>query len=69
LKKGILVFHQIYDPVNGSLGLSTVFAVLPLLTVFLLLGVLKMRAQWAALIALAVAIKGSPSSKPQPSHW
>jgi lactate permease len=55
-RKGILVFHQIYDPVHGSLGLSTVFAVLPLLTVFLLLGVLKMRAQWAALIALAVAI-------------
>jgi lactate permease len=50
------VFHQIYDPVNGSLGLSTIFAVLPLLTVFLLLGVLKMRAQWAALIALAVSI-------------
>jgi lactate permease len=50
------VFHQIYDPVRSSLGLSTVFAVLPLLTVFVLLGVLKMRAQWAALIALAVSI-------------
>jgi lactate permease len=50
------MFHQIYDPVHHSLGLSTIFAVLPLLTVFLLLGVLKMRAQWAALIALAVSL-------------
>ena len=50
------MFQQIYDPVGDSLGLSTIFAVLPLLTVFVLLGVLKMRAQWAALIALAVAL-------------
>jgi len=50
------MFHQIFDPVHGSLGLSTVFAVLPLLTVFLLLGVLKMRAQWVALIALVVSV-------------
>ncbi len=50
------MFHQIYDPVSSSLGLSALFAVLPLLTVFLLLGVLKMRAPWAALIGLAVSI-------------
>jgi lactate permease len=50
------VFHQIYDPVQSSLGLSTIFAVLPLLTVFLLLGVMKLRAPWAALIALGVSI-------------
>src|SRR5664279_1041403 len=50
------MFHQVYDPVRGSLGLSTIFAVLPLLTVFVLLGVLRMRAQWAALIGLAVSI-------------
>jgi lactate permease len=50
------MFHQIYDPVRGSLGLSTIFAVLPLLTVFVLLGVLRMRAQWAALIGLAASI-------------
>jgi len=50
------MFTQIYNPVRGSLGLSTLVAVLPLLTVFLLLGVVKMRAQWAALIALVVSI-------------
>nr|MDQ6937943.1 L-lactate permease [Actinomycetota bacterium] len=50
------MFRQTYDPVANSLGASTLIAVLPLLTVFVLLGVLKMRAQWAALIALAVSI-------------
>jgi lactate permease len=50
------VFRQIYDPVQDSLALSTIFAVLPLLTVFVLLGVLKLRAHWAALIALVVAL-------------
>jgi len=50
------MYTQIFDPVNHSLGLTTIFAVLPLLTIFVLLGVVKMKAQWAALIALAVAI-------------
>lgn len=50
------MFTQIYDPIGHSLGLSTIFAILPLLVIFLLLGVLRMRAQWAALIALAVSI-------------
>jgi lactate permease len=54
--RSIDVFRQIYDPVQDSLGLSTIFAVLPLLTVFVLLGVVRMRAAWAALIALAVAL-------------
>ena len=50
------MYDQIYDPINHSLGQSAIFAALPLLTVFVLLGVFKMRAQWAALIALAVSI-------------
>jgi lactate permease len=50
------MFHQIYDPIQHSLGLSALVAALPLLTVFVLLGVLRIRAQWAALIALAVSI-------------
>ncbi len=50
------MFRQVYDPVNGSLGASAIFAALPLLTVFVLLGVVKLRAQWAALAGLAVAI-------------
>src|SRR3954464_1798728 len=50
------VYKQVYDPVSHSLGLSTIFAVLPLLTLFVLLGGMKLRAQWAALASLAVAI-------------
>jgi lactate permease len=49
------MFHQVYDPVGGSLGLSSIFAVLPLVVLFVLLGGLKMKAHWAALISLAVA--------------
>jgi lactate permease len=50
------VYRQVYDPVSNSLGLSTIFAVLPLITLFVLLGVLKVKAQWAALASLAVSI-------------
>ena len=50
------MFHQIFDPINHSLGQSALVAALPLLTVFVLLGVVKLRAQWAALISLAVSI-------------
>ncbi len=50
------MFEQTFDPVGGSLALSTIFAVLPLLTVFVLLGALKVKAQWASLAALAVAL-------------
>jgi lactate permease len=50
------MFKQVYDPVGNSLGLSTIFAVLPLLTLFVLLGGLRVKAQWAALASLAVAI-------------
>src|SRR3954447_3808504 len=50
------MYKQVYDPVSGSLGLSSIFAVLPLITLFVLLGGLKMRAHLAGLIALAVAL-------------
>jgi len=50
------MYEQIFDPVGDSLALSSLFAVLPLLTIFVLLGVLRMKAQWAALIALVVAL-------------
>ncbi len=50
------MYDQIFDPVAGSLALSSLFAALPLLTIFLLLGVVRMKAQWAALIALGVAL-------------
>src|SRR3954453_14828857 len=50
------MFKQVYDPVSGSLGLTTIFAVLPLIVLFVLLGGLRIAAQWAALAALATAM-------------
>jgi lactate permease len=50
------MYKQVLDPVSQSLGLTSIFAVLPLLVLFVLLGVLRMKAQWAALLTLAVAI-------------
>ena len=50
------MYQQVHDPVGGSLGLSTLFAVLPLVTLFVLLAGLRLPAYRACLIALAVAV-------------
>ncbi|HYN51324.1 MAG TPA: L-lactate permease [Thermoleophilaceae bacterium] len=50
------MYTQDFNPVSDSLGLTSIFAVLPVLTLFVLLGGLKMKAQWAALIALGIAM-------------
>ncbi len=50
------MYTQDFDPVSDSLGLTSIFAVLPLVTLFVLLGGVKMKAQWAALIALGVSM-------------
>jgi lactate permease len=50
------MFKQVLDPVSHSLGVSSIFAILPLLTLFILLGVLRIKAQWASLAALLVAL-------------
>ena len=42
------MYTQDFDPVSDSLGLTSIFAVLPVLTLFVLLGGLRMKAQWAA---------------------
>jgi lactate permease len=52
----IQVYKQVLDPLSHSLGLTAIFAVLPLVVLFVLLGGLRMKAQWASLIALAVSI-------------
>jgi lactate permease len=49
-------YRQVYDPLGNSLGLSSIVAVLPLVTLFVLLGVLRMRAWLASVIGLAVAL-------------
>jgi lactate permease len=50
------VYKQVLDPVSHSLGWSSIFALLPLVVLFVLLGVVKMKAQWASLITLVVAL-------------
>jgi lactate permease len=49
-------FTIVTDPAGNSLALSALFAALPLLTLFVLLGALRMRAWLAGIIALAVAL-------------
>jgi lactate permease len=49
------MFQQDLAPL-GSLTVSALVALLPLLTIFVLLGVLRVKAHWAGLAAVAVAI-------------
>ncbi len=50
------MYKQVFDPVSDSLFASALFAMLPILALFVLLGGVKLKAHIAALIALAVAI-------------
>ena len=50
------MFQQILDLVGGSLVLSALSAAIPLVTLFILLGGLRMKAWMAGLISLAVAL-------------
>jgi lactate permease len=50
------VYKQVLDPVSHSLGLTSIFAVLPLVVLFVLLGAVRMKAWLASLITLVVAI-------------
>jgi lactate permease len=50
------MFQQLITPVAGSLGLSTIVAILPVATVLLLLGVLRRAAWQAALCGLIVGL-------------
>jgi lactate permease len=50
------MYQQVLDPVADSLGWSSLFAALPLIALFVLLGVLRVRAWVAALLSLLVAI-------------
>ncbi|QIM21771.1 L-lactate permease [Phycicoccus sp. HDW14] len=49
-------FRPELTPVGGSLTLSALVALLPLVTVFVTLGVLRWKAHWAGLTAVAVAV-------------
>jgi lactate permease len=50
------MYQQVYDPVAGNLWLSTLVALIPIVVLFVLLAGLRMAAQWASLISLAVAL-------------
>jgi lactate permease len=50
------MYKQVLDPVGDSLFVSSLFAMLPIVTLFVLLGGLKLKAHVAALISLAVAL-------------
>jgi lactate permease len=52
----LATYQQDYNPVGNSLGLSSLIAFLPLLFLFVLLGVLRMTAWLASLISLAVCL-------------
>lgn len=50
------MFHQTLDPVAGSLPLSALVAVIPLATLFVLLGVFRVKAWRASLIGLVLSM-------------
>src|SRR4029078_4435589 len=50
------MFTQQLAPVAGSLTASALIALLPLITIFILLGGLRIKAHWAGLASLAVAV-------------
>jgi lactate permease len=51
----LAAYQQHPDTVGGSLGLSALVSLLPLVVVLVLLGGFRLRAQWAALAGLATA--------------
>jgi lactate permease len=50
------VYRQVLDPIGGSLFLSSLVAVIPIVTLFVLLGGLRLAAHVASLVALGLAI-------------
>ncbi len=60
------MYKQVLDPVSHSLGLTSIFAALPLVALFVLLGVLRVRAWLAGLVCLVVAIVVATVVYPMP---
>src|SRR3954465_12976718 len=50
------MYKQVLDPVGDSLLYSSLFAIIPLATLFILLGGFKMKSHWAGLLALLASI-------------
>ena len=47
-----MVYQQVYDPIAGSLVLSTIVAIIPIVVLFVLLAGVRIAAQWASLATL-----------------
>ena len=60
------MYQPVLDAVAGSLGLTALFAALPLATLFVLLGVVRMRAWLAALLSLLIAVLVAVVAYPMP---
>jgi lactate permease len=52
----VTTFHQIVDPLGGALGMAALLAALPLILLFVLLGVFRTKAWKAAVSSLALSI-------------
>src|SRR4029079_14453300 len=50
------MYKQVLDPVGDSLFYSSLFAIIPLATLFVLLGGVKMKSHWAGLLSLLASI-------------
>jgi lactate permease len=50
------MWQQNYEPVGGSLGLSAIVAAIPIIVLFVILGVMRKPAWMAALSALGAAM-------------
>ena len=53
------MYQQTLDPIGGSLGWSAVAAAVPLIAMFVMLGVFRWKAHRAALVGLAIAISAA----------
>src|SRR5919107_3616588 len=50
------MYQQVYDPIAGSLVLSTLVAIIPIVVLFVLLAGIRVAAQWASLATLLTAL-------------
>ena len=60
------MYQQIYDPVAGSLGWTSIFAAVPLTLMFVMLGVFKRSPQLSALVSLVACLAVAVLIYPMP---
>ena len=60
------MYQQVYDPVVHSLGLTSLFAAIPLTLMFVMLGVFKRSPQLSAFVSLAATVAVATLVYPMP---